>query len=493
MVSPVREVNKVVVAATGRSPFHPKNGQLSRFNIVSTCGQVLRETLNRGGLLNDDLHNNLRQVIIGNANGCGTTGTNGAERALIEALGPNAEGMYARKVDSSCGSSADATYLGQALIESGREKYVLTGGMEASVDGQGPAGSDLMYQALSPKAYFANIFHTVFTTMKYGNPERVQQELLKRVLPPDFNFPSMNASGDYIARLMGYDREILERYAATSFARAIDAVSRGFFKNNTVPIDMGEYGYVSQDQIREATSIWAQTQLKPTIRDGFHHAGDSSQFGVGASAVLLANEEVAIADGHIPLSRIIGYGHTSVGLGPGQLLGPLKAIPLALVDAGLLDIKDINNKEKVREACRQIDLWEVNEAYAAEALVVKDEFDIPFDRLNVNGGAIALTHPFAATGTRLIGDVIHEMNRRAAICEITGEKKPRYALVTMCVAQGLSIAIVLERYESKKIEIKSFRASAELPKDMFLPKVPNPFADQPVRITPQIVTEHASA
>lgn len=427
------KINSVILAAA-RSPFHPKNGQLSRFPIQKTAGQVIKETTRRAGLLTDNFEKEVRQAIIGCATQCGTQGINVGRRAMIEAFGPNANSIFTSTSNSSCASSLHAIYLADALVRCGDQNNVIAGGLEATVDGQAPAGSDASYQTTSPLGFISNFFKTLWLGIKYaGDPTRLGDEILRRTMPSDYNFAQMNVSGDYIARLCNMDRERLDDYSARSFARAIDAKSRGIFEREIVPIDMGIYGRVDQDEIREQTSRFAQEKLKPTIKEGFHHAGSSSQFGVGASCVIVANEEEALKAGRTPLARIVAWSETGVGAGYDQLLGPLPAIQEVLEKTGLT----IND----------IDIIEANEAYAGEALVIQDEFNIPDEKLNIDGGAIALTHPFGATGARLVGHIVHKLIMMAEEAKRTGKKPPRYGLATLCVAQGLGIAVIVERYD----------------------------------------------
>ncbi len=431
----INGINSVLLTAR-RSPFCPKGGPLDKFPIQKIAGQVIKETTRESGLLTDDFNKEVTQAIIGCATQAGTQGINVGRRALLEAFGPNANSIFCRTVNSSCASSLDAIILADMMIKSGKADYVITAGFDANVDGQAPAGSDAQYQTTNPIGYIKNFLSTLLLSLKFGrDPTRLGGEILKRTMPPDYTFVQMNESGDFIARLLEIEREKLDRYSAMSFARAVDAAANGIFKKEIVPIDMGPYGYVDQDQIREVSTLFAQRNLRTTIKDGLHHAGSSSLLGVGASCAIVANEEKALASGRVPLARIIDWVETGVGAGVGQLLGPLEAVEKLLKQNNL--------------TMNDMDLVEVNEAYAALVVAMQDKFNIPDEKLNVHGGALAMGHPFGASGGRIAAHLVHEMQRRAVLCG-PEEKKPKYALETMCVAQGLAPAVILERWDHEE-------------------------------------------
>ena len=421
-----------VIASYARSPFGlPKKGSLGNTHPVYLGGPALRTAVEKAGLYTTDF----QKAIVGCATQTGSQGINVSRRVMKEAFGANAVPIYSKTVNVSCASSMDAAIEAATDILSGRHKFVLVGGIESNSFKQAPPGSD----ALLPPVNLKNIFKNLLISFKYrANPTRRNDELVKLTMPPDQRFFQMHDSGDYLARIKNYTRKELNEFAYVSFARAIHAANTGLFEDELVRVDLpGNKGYVKRDEtIREDTSLFALSKLKSTIRDGFHTAGNSSQVGVGASALVIGSEEEALNHSIKPLAKIIGWAQTGTDPGIGQLLGLLEAVQAALADAGL--------------TVDDIDLWEINEAFAAEVLVVKDHYKLDVDKINVNGGAIAISHPFGATGARIIGHLALEMQRRAHEIEQKGlnEKKPRYGVATLCVAQGLGAGVVLERYEN---------------------------------------------
>ncbi len=424
---------ETVILSAARSPF---NTGLSKYHIQKIAGQVIQETAKQAGILTDDFNTKVRHAFLGCATQSGTQGVNVGRRAILEAFGPNGRRIFTNTVNSSCDSGLDTVDLGDSAIKSGKENIVIVGGFDANVNGQAPPGSDAVYQTTSPFGYLKNSISTMGLAIMYGkDPTRLGEELFKKTMPPDYNFIQMNVSADYMARLCDIDRERIDWYSADRQAKAIVAAADGWFKKEIVPINMGPYGYINEDEIRENSSLFALKNLKPTLKDGLHHAGSSSRFGIGASSAILANEEEAVKSGQTPLARIIGIHKSGTEAGHGQLLGPIDAVREVLKKTGLT-IDDM-------------DIIEVHEAYAAEPLIVQDEFNIPDKKLNIHGGAIALSHPFAASGGRQLAHAVHTLQRQAELCK-PGEKKPKYALITICAAQGLAIALIVERWDRKE-------------------------------------------
>ncbi|MCL4242434.1 MAG: thiolase family protein, partial [Dehalococcoidia bacterium] len=223
-------------------------------------------------------------------------------------------------------------------------------------------------------------------------------------------------------------------FAVESQARAARAQKEGRFKNELVPVpgkkklkkDDGteewEDAIIDFDEgIRPGTTLEVLSALKPSFKEnGVHHAGNSSQITDGSSAVLLTHAEKAKEMGWKPRARIVSQA--VVGSDPALMLtGPITATPLALSRAGI--------------TMRDIDLVEINEAFASVVLAWKREMNADMSKVNVNGGAIALGHPTGCTGARLFGTLLNELERT----------RGRYGLVTMCVGGGIGTATVIER------------------------------------------------
>jgi acetyl-CoA acyltransferase len=248
------------------------------------------------------------------------------------------------------------------------------------------------------------------------------------------SYMSMGLTAERVARHYGINREEADQFALSSHRRALAAQEEGKFKEEIIPVPVAfttpdekarpkrsETEFSVDEGPRPDTSLEALAKLKPVFHaKGIVTAGNSSQTSDGAAAAVVLSEERAEALGLRPLARFISYAYA--GCSPEEMgIGPVYAIPKALKLAGLrLD---------------QIDLIELNEAFAAQSLAVIKILGLDITKLNVNGGAIALGHPLGCTGAKLTATLLHEMNRRQA----------RYGMVTMCVGGGMGAAGIFER------------------------------------------------
>lgn len=328
-------------------------------------------------------------------------------------------------LDRFCGGGITATSLAAAQIMSGMEDLVIAG------------GTDMM--SLHATVFQQEREHGVLTGMGAGN------ERLKAVHPQ----PHQGVCGDAIASLEGIDREALDRLAYESQRRAAVAIAEGRFDGSLVPVldDEGNVVLARDEFPRPDTTIETLGSLKPSfeqiartpldaagttftdmIRSKYpgldivpvHHAGNSSGVVDGAAAILLASPRYAARHGLTPRARVVATAN--IGDDPTLMLNaPVPAARKVLTKAGL--------------TTDDIDVWEVNEAFAA--VVEKFIRDLELDRakVNVNGGAIALGHPIGATGAILIGTALDELERGGG----------RYALITMCAAGGMAPAMIIER------------------------------------------------
>jgi acetyl-CoA acyltransferase len=243
---------------------------------------------------------------------------------------------------------------------------------------------------------------------------------------PD-SYLGMGLTAENVARTYGIDRETSDRFALESHRKAVAAIDAGRFAEEIVPLtveadDRGrELTFATDEGPRRDTDLAALARLKPAFAaDGVVTAGNSSQTSDGAAATVLVSSTRAEELGLRPLARLVAYAIAGV---PPELMGigPVQAIPKALRQAGLkLD---------------DVDLVELNEAFACQALAVISAAGLDPARVNVNGGAVALGHPLGCTGAKLTTQILHEMARRQA----------RYGLVTMCVGGGMGAAGVFER------------------------------------------------
>ena len=235
------------------------------------------------------------------------------------------------------------------------------------------------------------------------------------------------------ARESSISRQAQDEFALRSHQRAINAIEKGYFKNEIVPLtvrvvqqngnkpSVKEFTFETDEGPRRDTSLEALAKLKPAFHvSGSVTAGNSSQTSDGAAAVIVTSADLAKERGLTPLARFVGYA--TAGVAPELFgIGPVPAIRKVLKQTGLtLD---------------QIDLIELNEAFAAQALACMKELNLDPEKVNVNGGAIALGHPLGCTGAKLTATLINEMHRR----------KARYGMVTMCVGGGMGAAGIFER------------------------------------------------
>ncbi len=310
-----------------------------------------------------------------------------------------------------CASGLEAVNLAAAKVRSGWEDLVVAGGVESM--SRVPIGSDGGAWAQDPATNSAT------------------------------DFVPQGVGADLIATLEGFSREDVDRFAVESQQRAARARESGHFKASIVPVQdfLGQTILDEDEFIKPRTTVEALAGLKPSFEQlgamGFdqvaisrypqverivhvHHAGNSSGIVDGAAAVLIGNEAAAKAHGFTPRARIVAAGLS--GADPTIMLtGPMPATRKALAKAGLT-IEDI-------------DLFEVNEAFAAVPMKFMKEFKVPHEKVNVNGGAIAMGHPLGATGAMILGTLIDELHRRQL----------RYGLATLCVGGGMGIATVVER------------------------------------------------
>jgi len=241
---------------------------------------------------------------------------------------------------------------------------------------------------------------------------------------PD-TYLGMGITAENVARKYGIGREDADRFSLESHRKAAAAIDAGRFKDEIVPLTVdldGTRGTFDTDEgPRRDTDLAALARLKPAFAaDGLVTAGNASQMSDGAAATVLVSSRTARELGLRPIARLVAYAVAGV---PPELMGigPVEAIPKALRQAGL--------------AQADIDLVELNEAFACQALAVIAAAGLDPGRVNVNGGAVALGHPLGCTGAKLTTQILHEMARRGS----------RYGLVTMCVGGGMGAAGIFER------------------------------------------------
>ena len=386
-------MDDVVIVEAVRTPLgrgNQKNGDLRDAHPVLLAAHVLREVTSRAGVdpaLVDD-------VVMGCVSQTGEQGVNVGRQAVLAAGFPVE--VPATTVDRQCGSSQQALHFAANLIQSGVCDVTIAAGVESM--SRVPMGA----------------------TVIQGPGTPFPPELLE-----EYDLVSQGLAAEMIAAQWGVSREEADALAVRSQLLAARAQAEGRFEREITPVTVGANGdrrVVSQDQgIRPGTTVEVLGQLKPSFRpDGIMHAGNSSQITDGAAAVLLTSRRRAAELGLRPRARIVAQ--TVVGVDPVTMLtGPIPATARVLARAGL--------------GMAEIDLFEVNEAFASVVIAWAREHHPDMQRVNVNGGAIALGHPLGASGARLMTTLLHELERRDA----------RYGLQTMCCGGGLGTATIVER------------------------------------------------
>ena len=247
----------------------------------------------------------------------------------------------------------------------------------------------------------------------------------KRVKQKMLGVSHMGVTAENIAEKWGISREEQDQAATESHNRAQNAIEQGYFKEQIVPVEMksrkGVTLFDTDEHVRHNCKVEDMASLKPVFKkEGTVTPGNASGLNDAAAALVLMDREKAEAAGHKPMARLVGYSFA--GVEPKYMgIGPVPAVRKLLEEANL--------------AVSDIDLWEVNEAFAAQALAVAKDLEIPSDKLNPNGSGISLGHPVGATGAVITVKALHELQR------IQG----RYAVVSLCIGGGQGIAALFER------------------------------------------------
>jgi acetyl-CoA C-acetyltransferase len=386
-------MQEVLIIEAVRSAIGKRKGGFAGTHPADLLGAVQRAAVERARVDPNDIG----QIVGGCVSQVGEQSFNVARTAWL-AQGLPME-VPATTVDSQCGSSQQATSLAAGLIGAGIEDVVLACGVEMMT--RVPLGAN----------------------MKGGSP-----------LPPSYGrhyaFASQFQGAEMIAKEYGISREDTDRFGLRSQQLANQAANEGRFEREIVPIEApvvdeegkptGEMRTIARDEGLRQTSLEKLAALNPVEPGGVHTAGTSSQVSDGAAAVLLASPERARRLGLKPRARIVTT--TLVGVDPVTMLkGPIPSSRKVLKQTGI-PIDDI-------------DVFEVNEAFASVVLAWEKELRPNPERVNPNGGAIALGHPTGCTGARLITTALHELERT----------RRRYALIAMCCGGGLGTGTIIER------------------------------------------------
>ena len=395
--------NEAVIVDAVRTPVGRHGGALARVRPDDLAAVVLRALVARTGI--DPA--SIDDVILGCTNQAGEDSRNVARMALLLAGLPVT--VPGQTVNRLCGSGLQAVASAAHAIRAGEGDCLLAGGVESM--------SRAPWVTLKPEEPFSRAApRTADTTIgwRFTNP----------AFPPEWTI-SMGETAEVVAASCHVTREAQDRFAAESQRRAAAAIAAGRFDAEIVPVTApGKEPAVlveRDEHPRPGTTREALAALAPAFRaGGTVTAGSSSGINDGASALLVMSAAAARARGLEPMARIVASA--VAGVSPEVMgIGPVPAVRKLLARAGV-GVKDL-------------DLVELNEAFAAQALACIAELGLDPDRTNVNGGGIALGHPIGSTGARILTTLVHELRRRGG----------RYGLATMCIGVGQGIALLVER------------------------------------------------
>jgi len=388
----------IIIAGAVRTPIGSFNGALSSIPATGLGSIVIGEAIKRAGIKIEAID----EAIMGNVL-CAGLGQAPARQASIGAGLPN--GVNCLTVNKVCGSGLKAVMLAAQAISLGDADVIVAGGMENM--------SRAPY--LLEKARFG---------YRMGNG-KIIDSMVKDGLWDIYNDYHMGSAAEVVATHYGISREEQDRYAMQSYQRAIDGQKNGCFNEEiipiTIPVGIDKFESVTQDEEPTRHDLSRLKELFPVFKEtGGITAGNSSKISDGAAAVVVMSGDKAKLLGIKPIAKIIAYA--SQGVEPEMFsIAPVGAINKVLDKTGL--------------KLNDIDLFEINEAFAASILAVIKELNLDEARVNVHGGAIALGHPIGASGARILTTLLYAMKRKNA----------KKGIAAICIGGGEAVAVLVER------------------------------------------------
>ena len=390
-------MRNVVIVAAARTPIGAIGGQFKDLTAVELSVPVMQDLVERAGIdpaIIDD-------VIWGENYQRTYRENNLARVALIKAGLPNT--VPGITIHRNCTSSMSSIQFGTYQIMAGEADCIMAGGADSMSN-----APFMVFNARYGK--------------KYGHMD-LRDSMWDSLTEPGVG-PGMGITAENVADEYNVTREEMDKYSLRSQQRAVAAIDAGKFKEEIIPIIVhgrkGDVVYDTDEYPKRDTSLEKLAKLKPTFKeDGRVTAGNASGMNDASSGVILMNEEKAKEVGAPILARIVSVATT--GVRPEVMgIGPISATEKALCKAGLT-IDDI-------------DLFEINEAFAAQCIACQKTLGIPDEKLNVNGSGISLGHPVGATGSRLVVTLIYELKKRGG----------KYGLATLCAGGGMGTAVIIE-------------------------------------------------
>lgn len=390
-------MREVVIVSGVRTPIGRFGGTLKDVSDMDLGALVIREALHRAGISGDQVD----EVVFASGYRTGDLPINSARVVAVKGGVPIEKPQFT--ITKACGGSLRAVSLAAQIIKSGDADLIVAGGMEV----------------MSRAAY---LLKNARWGYRLGHGQLMDQLILFDPLSGN----TMGETAENVAAQYGISRQEQDELGLISQQRAEAAIKAGKFKDEIIPVEIPQKKkapliFDTDEHPRFGTTLESLAKLPPAFKkEGTVTAGNSSGMNDGASALVVTTREKAEALGLKPLAAVVSYA--SVGVEPSMMgIGPVPATRLALEKAGL--------------TVQDLDLVELNEAFASQAVYCVKELGLDMEKVNVNGGAIALGHPISASGGCLLVKLIYEMGRRNS----------RYGLATMCIGGGQGIALIVER------------------------------------------------
>lgn len=385
-------MKEVFICDALRTPIGSFLGTLSSIPAPKLAAELIKKILDRNGLTGQEIN----EVIMGNVLSAGIGQAPARQAALFGGLPESVECMTINKV---CGSGLKAVMLAEQAIKCDDASLILAGGMESMSN-----------------APF--LLKGVREGVKFGHQNLYDSMLYDGLIDVYSNLHMGNCS-EQVAKEKNISREEQDNFAIESYRRALNAQEKGLFNDEILPIQIKDK-LINEDEEPKKVKFDKIPSLKPVFeKDGTITAANASKLNDGAAVTLVADEQTIKKYNLKPMVKIISQA--AFAMNPQKFaLAPIGAIQKSLQKANL----NIND----------IDLFEINEAFAMVTLAVIRELNIPHEKVNVNGGAVALGHPIGASGARLLTTLIYEMKRRNS----------KYGLVSLCIGGGEAVSLIVE-------------------------------------------------
>jgi len=391
-------MKKAVIVSAVRTPFGSFGGTLSKIGATDLGALVIKDAVFRAGI--DKVEVN--ECIMGMVLPCGY-GQNPAKQAAIKAELP--QEVEAITVNKVCGSALKAVMLAAQAIQCGDAEVIVAGGMEN----------------MSAAPYYME-------KARWGHrmgPGKIEDHMVHDGLWDVVNDFHMGMSNEHICEKWQVNREDQDRFAEESYRRAIKSVKAGVFVDEIVPVPIpkrgGEVDFFDTDECPAETSFESLQKMRTAFKkDGVGTAGNASIISDGAAAVVVMSREKAEELGCTVIAEIGAQASAGIEL-KYVLMAPILAIPKVLKKEGA--------------SLADVDLFEINEAFSGTSVAINRVLELDTEKVNVNGGAVALGHPIGASGGRLLVTLLHEMGRRDA----------KRGLVSLCLGGGEAVAMIVNR------------------------------------------------